>query len=65
MMFDVQISEQADNIAGAAGDITKKAATVKALEEGLKEGIFDSPEDRDYYCDVIIDEAEKIEEDED
>ena len=35
-------------------------ALIAGYAEGLKEGIFDSPEDRDYYCDVIIDEAEKM-----
>lgn len=35
-------------------------ALISGYAEGLKEGIFDSPEDRDYYCDVIIDEAEKM-----
>ena len=35
-------------------------ALISGYAEGLKEGIFDSPQDRDYYCDVIIDEAEKM-----
>ena len=35
-------------------------ALISGYAEGLKEGIFDSTEDRDYYCDVIIDEAEKM-----
>ena len=35
-------------------------ALISGYAEGLKEGIFDSAEDRDYYCDVIIDEAEKM-----
>ena len=35
-------------------------ALISGYAEGLKEGIFDSPDDRDYYCDVIIDEAEKM-----
>ncbi|MBQ9030476.1 MAG: HAMP domain-containing histidine kinase [Parasporobacterium sp.] len=35
-------------------------ALISSYAEGLKEGIFDSSEDRDYYCDVIIDEAEKM-----
>jgi len=35
-------------------------ALISGYAEGLKEGISDSPEDRDYYCDVIIDEAEKM-----
>ena len=35
-------------------------ALISGYAEGLKEGISNSPEDRDYYCDVIIDEAEKM-----
>lgn len=35
-------------------------ALISGYAEGLKEGISSSPEDRDYYCDVIIDEAEKM-----
>ncbi|MBR3309123.1 MAG: HAMP domain-containing histidine kinase [Lachnospiraceae bacterium] len=35
-------------------------ALISGYAEGLKEGISSSPEDRDFYCDVIIDEAEKM-----
>ncbi len=35
-------------------------ALISSYAEGLKEGISDDPEDRDYYCNVIIDEAEKM-----
>lgn len=35
-------------------------ALISGYAEGLKEGISTSQEDRDYYCDVIIDEAEKM-----
>ncbi|MCF0229110.1 MAG: HAMP domain-containing histidine kinase [Parasporobacterium sp.] len=35
-------------------------ALISGYAEGLKEGISASQEDRDYYCDVIIDEAEKM-----
>ena len=35
-------------------------ALISGYAEGLKEGISDDPEDRAYYCDVIIDEAEKM-----
>ena len=33
---------------------------IQGYAEGLKEGIFDSPESMDFYCDVIIDEASKM-----
>ena len=35
-------------------------ALISGYAEGLKEGIGQSQEDRDYYLDVIIDEAEKM-----
>lgn len=35
-------------------------ALITGYAEGLKEGISDDPEDRAYYCDVILDEAEKM-----
>ncbi len=35
-------------------------ALISGYAEGLKEGISEDPEDRIYYCDVIIDEAEKM-----
>ena len=35
-------------------------ALISGYAEGIKEGISDSPEEREYYCDVIIDEAEKM-----
>ncbi|MCQ2513078.1 MAG: HAMP domain-containing histidine kinase [Lachnospiraceae bacterium] len=35
-------------------------ALISGYAEGLKEGISEDPEDREYYCDVIIDEAEKM-----
>ena len=31
------------------------------MREGLKEGISEDPESREFYCDVIIDEAAKNE----
>jgi len=35
-------------------------AIIEGYAEGLKEGISSEPEDRDYYCDVIIDESKKM-----
>lgn len=35
-------------------------ALIQGYAEGLKEGISDDPESREYYCDVIIDEAGKM-----
>ncbi|MDO4519829.1 MAG: HAMP domain-containing sensor histidine kinase [Eubacteriales bacterium] len=35
-------------------------AVIQGYAEGLKDGIVDDPESMDYYCDVIIDEAAKM-----
>ena len=35
-------------------------ALIEGYAEGLKEGIFTSPEDQEYYLNVIMDEAEKM-----
>lgn len=35
-------------------------ALISGYAEGLKDNIAESPEDREFYCDVIIDEANKM-----
>ena len=35
-------------------------ALIQGYAEGLKEGISDDPESREFYCDVIMDEANKM-----
>ncbi len=35
-------------------------ALIQGYAEGLKEGVNDDPESREFYCDVIMDEAEKM-----
>ena len=35
-------------------------ALIQGYAEGLKEGVSDDPESREYYCDVIMDEAAKM-----
>ena len=35
-------------------------ALIQGYAEGLKEGISDDPENREFYCDVIMDEAAKM-----
>ena len=35
-------------------------ALIQGYAEGLKEGVNDDPESREFYCDVIIDEADKM-----
>ena len=35
-------------------------ALIQGYAEGLKEGVFDDDEERDFYCEVIADEAQKM-----
>ena len=35
-------------------------ALIQGYAEGLKEGLGEDPENREFYCDVIVDEAEKM-----
>lgn len=35
-------------------------ALIQGYAEGLKEGVNDDPESREFYCDVIMDEAGKM-----
>lgn len=35
-------------------------ALIQGYAEGLKEGVNDDPESREFYCDVIVDEAAKM-----
>ena len=35
-------------------------ALIQGYAEGLKEGVNDDPESREFYCDVIMDEADKM-----
>ena len=35
-------------------------ALIQGYAEGLKEGVSDDPESREFYCDVIMDEASKM-----
>ena len=35
-------------------------ALIQGYAEGLKDGVSDDPESREFYCDVIMDEAMKM-----
>ena len=56
-----QMEEQRKKyISDVSHELKTPIALIAGYAEGLKEGISDDPEDRAYYCDVIIDEAEKM-----
>lgn len=62
---DVENSIRIDNmrrefIANVSHDLKTPIALISGYAEGLKESINDDPESRDFYCEVIMDEAKKM-----
>ncbi|MEE1314379.1 MAG: HAMP domain-containing sensor histidine kinase [Faecalimonas sp.] len=47
-------------IANVSHELKTPIALIQGYAEGLKEGISDDPESRAFYCDVIMDEASKM-----
>ena len=49
-----------DFIGNVSHELKTPIALIKGYAEGLKEGISEDPESREFYCDVILDEANKM-----
>lgn len=49
-----------DFIANVSHELKTPIALIQGYAEGLTEGMAEEPESRDYYCDVIMDEANKM-----
>ena len=47
-------------LANVSHELKTPIALIQGYAEGLKDDISDSPEEREFYCDVIIDEARKV-----
>ena len=47
-------------IGNVSHELKTPIALIQGYAEGLKEGIHDDPESMEFYCDVIIDEANKM-----
>ncbi len=47
-------------LSNVSHELKTPIALIQGYAEGLKEGISDDPESRDYYCEVIMDEASKM-----
>lgn len=47
-------------LSNVSHELKTPIALIQGYAEGLQEGINDDPESRDFYCDVIIDEANKM-----
>lgn len=49
-----------DFLSNVSHELKTPIALIQGYAEGLKEGITDDPESMEFYCDVIIDEANKM-----
>jgi len=57
----IQIDEmRKDFIANVSHELKTPIALIQGYAEGLAEGMAEDPESRDYYCGVIVDEANKM-----
>lgn len=62
---DIEKKEQIDEmrkefLSNVSHELKTPIALIQGYAEGLKDGISADPESRDYYCDVIVDEANKM-----
>lgn len=62
---DIRKKEEIDEmrkefLSNVSHELKTPLALIQGYAEGLKEGINDDPKDTEYYCDVIIDEADKM-----
>ncbi len=65
LMKDIRDKNEVDEmrkefLSNVSHELKTPLAIVMGYAEGLKENIGESPEERDYYCDVIMDEAKKM-----
>ncbi len=62
---DIETKEQIDEmrkefLSNVSHELKTPIALIQGYAEGLKEGISDDPENTEFYCDVIMDEAAKM-----
>ena len=55
-----QARMRSDFLSNVSHELKTPIALIQGYAEGLKEGIIEDPESRDYYCEVIMDEADKM-----
>ncbi len=57
----IQIDEmRKEFVANVSHELKTPIALIQGYAEGLTEGMAEDPESRDYYCEVIMDEANKM-----
>ena len=62
---DIEQKEKLDEmrkefLANVSHELKTPLALIQGYAEGLKEGINDDPDSKEYYCEVIVDEAQKM-----
>jgi signal transduction histidine kinase len=62
---DIQKKEQIDEmrkefLSNVSHELKTPLALIQGYAEGLKEGVNESEESRNFYCDVIVDESDKM-----
>lgn len=65
LMRDIEKRDQADEmrrefLANVSHELKTPIALIQGYAEGLQEGINEDDESRDFYCEVIVDEATKM-----
>lgn len=65
LQIDIERKTQVDEVrkeflSNVTHELKTPIALIQGYAEGLKDNISESPEDREFYCDVIIDEATKM-----
>ena len=65
LQADIEKKEKMENmrtefIGNVSHELKTPIALIQGYAEGLKEGISEDPEDRAFYCEVIMDEATKM-----
>ncbi len=65
LMIDIEKKNQIDDmrkdfLSNVSHELKTPLALIQGYAEGLKECINDDDESRDFYCDVIMDEADKM-----
>ncbi|MCM1268342.1 MAG: HAMP domain-containing histidine kinase [Bacteroidales bacterium] len=65
LLKDIERKERMDErrrefLSNVSHELKTPLALIQGYAEGLKEGINDDPESREFYCDVIMDEAAKM-----
>lgn len=65
LMRDIEQKEKMEQmrtefLGNVSHELKTPIALIQGYAEGLKEGVNDDPESREFYCDVIMDEASKM-----